>query len=128
MIPETVTLTGRRNVPFVEEYQFTDDSGAAIDFTGCTGAMQIRLYGNAPGAALASLANVSSDVEGVWINDPTNGVIQVKINEATLNGLPTAATPGAADVFAYDLVLTWPDALEECLIEGRFVLKPGVTR
>lgn len=128
MIPETVALTARRNTPFAEEYEFTDETGAAFDFTGCTGAMQVRLYGNAPGAALVNLANVGSDIEGVWVRDPANGIISVRIDENTLIALPEASTPGAADVFAYDLIITWSDGLEECLMEGQFILNPGVTR
>ena len=128
MIPETVTLTGRRNTPFVEEYVFADETGTPISFSLCSAFMQIRLFGNAPGDPLANLANVSSDIEGVWIRDPANGTIAVRIEEATLNALPTNVAPGAADAFAYDLIIQWPDGLQECLMEGRFILKPGVTR
>jgi hypothetical protein len=129
MIPETVTLTGRRNTPFAEEYEFTDETGAAFDFTNATAAMQIRLFGDAPGAALASLLPVTvGTAEGVYMSDPANGKIAVLINESTLDALPAAATAGRADVFAYDLIITWSDGLQECLIEGQFILNPGVTR
>lgn len=128
MIPETVTLTARRNATFAEEYDFTDETGAAIDLTGCTAKMQVRLYGNAPGSLATMLSVARGGIEGVWINDPANGKITVQINQSTLAAMPTGGTPGAADVFAYDLMVTWSDGVEDCFIEGRFILNPGVTR
>lgn len=128
MIPETVTLTARRNATFAEEYDFTDETGAAIDLTGCTATMQVRLYGNAPGSALITLPSVTRGIEGVWVSDPANGKITVQINESTLAAMPSNGTPGAADVFAYDLMVTWSDGHTDCFIEGRFILNPGVTR
>jgi hypothetical protein len=127
MIPETVELIGRRNAPFIEEYVFTVDN-TPVDFTGCTATMQLRVYANAPDPALVTLNAVSSDVEGVWISDPVNGIIQVRIDEATLFGLPTRVSTDARSAFAYDLRLTWPDGVRDVLMEGAFIVKAGTTR
>lgn len=127
MIPETVTLTARRNVPFAEQYDFADETEAPIDFTGCTATMQVRLYGNAPGDPLIDLHSVGADVEGVNVNDPATGSVTVRIDQTTLAAMPTGNTPNAADIFSYDLIITWPDGFSEAFMEGRFILKPGVT-
>lgn len=127
MIPETVELIGRRNADFIEEYSFSEDN-VPVDLTGCSARMQLRLYGNAPGSPLIDLATVSTDVQGVKFVDRVNGLIQVKINQANLAGLPARVSTDSRSSFAYDLRITWPDGVEDVFMEGAFVLKAGVTR
>jgi hypothetical protein len=131
MIPEMVAIVAARNVPFFEEFAFAE-SGVALDLTGCTAALQVRLYGNAGGSALIDLANVTADAtQGVWIRDPAGGVVKVWIGEAALNGLPAPQLPDQAGEpwsGVYDLVITWPDGVQETLMEGIITVKPGVTR
>lgn len=127
MTPATIELIGRRNASFVEEYVFKVDN-VAVDFSGCTARMQLRHYGNETGSPLLDVTPVSSDVEGVWIRDAVNGLIQVRINQSSLSGLPTRVSTESRSGFAYDLRLTWPDSVQDVLMEGTFVLKAGVTR
>jgi len=128
MIPETVTLTGRRNAPFVEEYEFADEGGQPLDFTDCSVAMQLRLYAGASGSPLISLTDTDGTDGRAYFNDPTDGVLSVTIAEASLNALPARASTDTRESFYYDLLITWPDGLTECLMEGQFILKAGVTR
>lgn len=130
MIPETVPLRVWRNARHIEEFTFTVD-GSPYDLTGWSGALQVRLYGAAAGPALLSLSNVTTDVEGVWIVEPTEGIVRVRIDEATLTALWTTlggpAEAGDSITLVYDLVMTPPAGGDEVWAEGKFIIEPGVT-
>lgn len=130
MIPAIVPITAWRNARYVEEFTFSDD-GVAIDLTGYAAGMQVRLYGGTPGSALIDLPNVASDIEGAWIIEPAEGIVAVRIEAATLQGvwdsLGGPEQGGDPIVLVYDLVLTAPDGAAEVWAEGPFTIKPGVT-
>ena len=129
MIPAPVLIRVWRNARYAEEFHFEID-GAPYNLSGWTGAMQVRLYGAQPGDALISLASVTSNIEGVRVVEPTQGIVRVQINEATLTTLWTTlggpAEPGDAITLKYDLVMTQAGA-DEVWIEGDFIIEPGVT-
>ena len=134
MTPANVTLTAWRNARFAEEYRFagpTSDGQAPIDFTGWTGELEVRLYGAQPGDAIISLSNVASDIEGVWIIEPSAGAIQVSIERETLADAFTAlggpAEAGSNITLVYDLILTTPTGDPEIWMQGAFIFNPGVT-
>lgn len=126
MTPAVRELRAARNVPFGETLEFTL-ADEPFDFTGYTGTMQVRLYEGAAGAALVDLANVTTDVQGVRIL--SGGMVQIRIDEATLAAIAGQNTPEAGDAqtFAYDLVLTDPAAFAQRWVKGAFVLEAGVT-
>lgn len=130
MIPATVQIAVWRNARYAEEFEFKID-GEPYDLTGWAGSLQVRLYGAQPGSAVITLANVGSNIEGVWINDPTLGCLQVRIDEATIAAAWTAigggAEAGEAARLKYDLVMTPPGGGDEVWIQGDFIIEPGVT-
>lgn len=130
MIPATVPIRAWRNARYVEEFPFTIDDEPYV-LTGWSGAMQVRLYGAADGAALINLANVTSDTQGVWIIEPAEGIVRVRIDEATLTALWTTlggpAEAGEAITLTYDLVMTPPAGGDEVWMQGPFTIEPGVT-
>jgi len=131
IFPATVPIRARRNGVYAEEYQFTDGADP-VDLTGYTGIAQVRLYGAQPGDAIISLPGVDGPIEGVWINDPAQGCVQIIITEATLTGayaaLRAGIEPGASILLVWDLVLTPPGgAGDEVWMEGTFEVKAGVT-
>lgn len=131
MEPETLPLVARRNVPFIEEYAFTED-GEPFGLTGYTGTMQVRLYGAQAGDAQIALINVGVDLtEGVWISDPAGGIVQIFIYEGTLQTVYDAlilGVDGGSDVeLVYDLILTDSGGFQQTFLEGPFTIKPGVT-
>lgn len=130
MTPANVPITVWRNARYAEEFPFTLD-GAAYDLTSWTAKLQVRLYGATAGGALLDLANVTTDVEGVWIIEPAEGLVRVRIEEATLVALWTSlggnSEPNAPITLSYDLVLTTPDGDDEVWTYGDFIIMPGVT-
>lgn len=125
-----VDITCWNNGFYSESFTF-DDGAAPIDLTGYAGKLQVRLYGAQPGAAVISLASVTSAVEGVWIAEPAQGVVEVRIEEATLASayaaLSAGLEAGAALMLAYDLVLTNPAGDDEVWATGEFIINAGVT-
>lgn len=130
--PVTRDLTFWRNDDFTEEWPFTDgtsedDVGDAIDLTGWSAAMDVRLYAGASGAALLSLATVTTDIQGLRFVDPVNGVIAVRIQDTALNALAPVGRTGKPAILYYDLVLTDPAGDRHNVAGGKFTVYPKVT-
>jgi len=135
-IPAKLPLRGRRNAYFGEEWQFTvkdPDTGvsAPVDLTGWQGKLELRQYGAQPGNALFTLYNVTANIEGVWIIEPTEGRVQVYITKSTMRGvydfLRGDIEPGADIIVSYDLKMTEGDGRDDVWVEGLLTLNPGVT-
>lgn len=135
MTPARLPLTTWRNGRFVEELPFTGPIfggvEAPVDFTGWQARMQIRLYGAAAGDPIITLLNVTSDVQGVWIIEPSQGIIRVRVDQETLAAAWAAVggsvEPGEPIKLKYDLLLTPPTGGGEPWAEGDFIITPGVT-
>lgn len=130
--PVTRDLAVWRNDDFTEEWPFTDgvsdaEPGDTIDLTGWSGAMEVRLYAGASGAALITLATVTTDIEGIRFIDPANGVIAIRIQDTTITALPAAGKVGQPAIFYYDLVLTDPAGDRHNVAGGKFTVYPKVT-
>lgn len=134
----TVPLRAWRNRAFVEVYGLLGEDDAPFDLTAATLRMEVRQYGAQPGDALVSLAEVTSDIEGIRIidpaddsTDPTRGIVRIIIDQATLDGLPggpaQGTEPNQPDIFVYDLVIDRPIPAEPLAMAGAFTLYPGVT-
>jgi hypothetical protein len=134
MTPANIPITVWRNADYAETWivaESFDASGVASgvqDLTGWTAALQVRLYGLAGGAALISLATVTTAVQGIRLVEPAAGQMEIRITDATLETLPASGKAGAAVTFSYDLLLTDPTGLEQPYAYGDFIVQPGVTR
>lgn len=138
MFQETVPLAAWRNRAFVETYTLIGEDGEPLDLTDLTIRMEVRQYGAQPGAALISLGEVSSDIEGIRIYDPeteaadpTKGRIRIIIDISTLAAMPGGPTdgtePNAPDTFVYDVVVTGAMPFAPLAFGGSFAVWPGVT-
>lgn len=116
--PYVYPLSLYRNADYGEIFYFTDDAGSPIDFTGYTGAFQIRRYEDAPGAALAS-GTVDCTVGG--------GGIEMTMARAAIDALPSSAVRGQPAEFFYDLRLDVPDATKEDWLRGKVLVFGGIT-
>lgn len=132
MTPAREDLRAYRWAPMVELFPFE-----GLDMTGAVFAMEVRLYPDAPGAALVTLGNAVSNAQGVsldveWDADLPTSIVQVRINETTLEGLlpfPGNGTEPGSDVrLSYDLQITMPDFGKRRWVEGAFIIVPGVTQ
>ena len=134
MTPANIPITVWRNADYAETWivaESFDSAGVASgiqDLTGWTAALQVRLYGLAGGAALISLATVTTAIEGIRLVEPTAGQMEIRITDATLETLPASGKAGASVTFSYDLLLTDPTGLEQAYAYGDFIVQPGVTR
>lgn len=80
--------------------------GLAVDLTGCTVLMQFR-DAEIDGAVRVELEQqVSSSVEGLYVAEPSQGVVLGRVDFATLTAIPDAT--GDFDLW-WDLLVTRPD-------------------
>lgn len=126
--PATLDLAVWRNVGMPPEEWEISEAGSALDLTGWTAALQVRLYGLAGGDPLIDLGTVLTDIEGVRFSDAANGVITVRIDAATLEALPASGKAGEPATFRYDLVMTDDEGTEAVFLQGAFKVYPGITR
>ena len=116
----------RNNAPWVRVLTATDEAGTALNFTGCTAAMQVRNYEGETGTPLISLTNVSTAVQGIQFTAATAGELTIRINLATLEALPNITR--RATVLRYDLLVYDSGGIPILCIYGDFVVETGVTR
>ena len=135
LYPASVPVTVRRNAPYAETWVIAEDFDAdgiatdPLDLTGYTAALQVRQYGLAGGDPELELATVATAIEGVRIIEATAGQIEVRINKATLEALPSlGAKAGRPVTFKHDLLLTDSTGFTSVYAEGDFIVYPGVTR
>lgn len=134
-----LNMTASKRVPFDETIPDYRD-----DYSGGTPLMEIRTEPGGDGTALVSLGASTSGSEGVALTYDAarifdyRGVtytgaslIQVIINEATLEALAYGADPSDDVTLYYDLHLTVAGVnggKKFVALEGKFIIKPGVTQ
>lgn len=127
--PGKLDLVAQRWTPFVYVLAFE-----GFDFTGATFAMDVRLYRDAPGAALISLTNAASNAQGIsvsvaTVDDVPTSTVQLRINETTLEALLLSAAGAGKDVVCvYDLHITGGGVAKTRWVEGSFTIKAGATQ
>lgn len=120
-----------RTAPFIREWAFLDGN-APVNFTGASARMELRQYEGQPGAALASLPTVTTDILGLrffkYRDDAVLDAIRVRLPAANLAALPGLNQPdaGAAQIYHYDLLMTLSGQPEQPWLLGTFTLYPGV--
>ena len=127
--PGTLPLTGGRWVPFKPyEIEFR-----GVDLTGASFAAQVRLTRDTPGTPLISLTGASSPAEGISVSVDASGdlpvsTIQIRINEATMEGLPAAGEVGDDLELFWDMHITPSGGTKAVYFEGPFIVKGGATQ
>jgi hypothetical protein len=129
-----IDIAADKRVPF-------DDTIAEmlVDYTGATPLMEIRSEPGASGTPLVSLGASTAGSEGIAISydatyadpdggDPGASLIQIIINEATLEGLAYGADPAVPVPLYYDLHVTPSGDKKFVFCAGKFIINPGVTR
>lgn len=125
---ERVDLSASRNIDpwaLTLEFEYTGSELPPISSID----MEVRLYPGQPGAAKLVVDNI--DYEDVAEGDHRILRLFLEAPQADLEIMPTGLNEpesGEADLFAYDIVITYADAVEEKLAWGDFLLEPGVTR
>lgn len=118
-------LAVRRNASYARELPVIDpETGLNFELTGCTVAMQVRMYGAQGGDPLIDLPTVTTpQTEGLIVGE---GTVQVWIDQATLFLLPQGKA-GATMRFAWDFKVTEPGGVAEIWMQGDFLVFHGST-
>lgn len=104
-----------------------------LDFTGAAFKSEVRAYRDAPDPALISLSDASSPSQGISVTvATTDGVptstVEIRIDEATIEGLPFTNPRGTDFEAAWDLVITPSGGSKTRWLEGKFTVRGGATQ
>ncbi len=104
-----------------------------LDLRGRVMRMQLRLATDTRGVPLVDLGSVdTAQAQGLALLEVEDNaglitsVLQIRINETTMEGLPYLGELGDATVLAYDLITTIGGD-KRVLMRGTFAIDPGVT-
>jgi hypothetical protein len=131
---ERLDMAASRNATWAPTIEYIYD-GDAMPLTSATMALQWRLYPGATDPALIDLTAVDYEDSSEPTDDaPTRRVLrifpEIAHDDADFVALPTGLNEpeaGEADVFHWDVVITYADTTLERLIAGEILLEPGVT-
>jgi hypothetical protein len=131
-----VNIVAQKRVPFDDT--IPDFRG---DYSGATPLMEIRPDPGGSGDPLVSLGASTAGSEGIAITYDADyafeyrgvtytgaSLVQIIIDEATLEGLSYGADPADPVVLYYDIHLTPSSATKFVMASGTFTIDPGVTR
>jgi hypothetical protein len=119
-----------RWTPFIRTLSFR-----GIDLTGATLRAQVRSTRDVVASPLVDLQTVgSANTEGLrllsagLVDGVMTSVIYMRINEATMEGLPAAAEPGDDLRLWWDMHITPAGGVKQRYLWGEFILLAGVTQ
>lgn len=131
-----IPIVAYKRVPFDDT--IPDHRG---DYTGATALMEVRPEPGADGAPVLSLSTTLASGEGIVITYDAgyvtqhNGttftgasLVQILINEATLEVLDYAASPDEGATYHYDMHITPSGGKKFVAYRGTFTIDPGVVR
>ncbi|WP_030540549.1 hypothetical protein [Sphingobium sp. DC-2] len=127
----SLDLTASRNLAWAPTIDLFYP-GAELPLDGATIKMEVRLYPGQPGSPL--IVGESLAFQDLPPSAP-GGQRCLRVfpgaNQDALAAMPTGLNqpePGEADVYAYDIILTYADGQQDKLALGRFIVEPGVTQ
>lgn len=128
--PGRLPLNGDRWTPFVRTLTFR-----GIDLTSAVMKAQVRLLPDAGGSALVDLATVGSiATEGLklvsagTVDGVMTSVVNMRINEATMEAMPAAPVLGDDWEGEWDMHITPNGGVKEKYLYGSFAVRAGVTQ
>lgn len=116
-MPACMDIALRRNEAFYRTIVIADDTGAPIDLTGVTIAMQVR-------DKVTQALIATADIE---ISDAENGEITVTLDASAGSDLNGYGNPIQTTQLSYDLRMTDTDGIPVDLIAGLVILSRGET-
>lgn len=130
----SISIRANKRVPFDDDIVLL-----GVNYSAAAFAMEIRNEPGDQGAALVTLGTTAAPAQGIscaynaGFVDPETGVvvgaslIRIRINEATLEGLPYDSDPAEPRTYYYDLHVTPSGGKKYVFCAGSFVVQPGVT-
>jgi hypothetical protein len=127
MIPAQIDFPCWRNASYGESLPFVEN-GMPVDLTGLNFVLSVRRYATAP-TALFTLT-VVDEGQGLQIDSPQSGVIDLQIDWQTLNAAYASVNASQiADkpvLLVYDMSVTYADNFKETWMQGVVSIEPGV--
>lgn len=123
-----LTLTAARNVGWSPSIAL-DYPGDPLPLEGATIKMQIRLYPGQPDAPVLEAAGIPF-TDGPLAPGQRRLMLTPTLSKAQLASAPSGLNKpeiGEADRFSFDIVITYPDGVQDRIAAGNFLLEPGVT-
>jgi hypothetical protein len=114
MVPGTYNILARQGSVLRLTFALLDELGVAVNLTGCTPKMQVRVTASSTTVALDCLALLS-------VPTPANGQIVLVVPGASLAGL-------AAGQYVYDLDVQMSDLSVDTWLAGVCTVQAQVTR
>jgi hypothetical protein len=131
-----INIVADKRVPFDETIP-----DFRSDYSGASALMEIRPEPGSSGTPVILLSTTLSSGEGIVISYDSGyafeylgtaytgaSLIQILINETTLEGIDYAASPDERAVYYYDLHITPSGGKKFVACRGTFTIDPGVTR
>jgi hypothetical protein len=128
-MPAIQTLEAARNIDFAPTIwlDYAGDPLPIDEYAICT--MQVRQYQGAAGAAevedlAVTITDAAHDTDAGW----RTLTIEPNILRGALEDMPgqNQPDPGDAQVFVYEIMLTYSDGAQDSLMLGDFILSAGV--
>lgn len=131
-----INIVADKRVPFDETIP-----DFRSNYSGATALMEVRPQPGADGTPVLSLSTTLASGQGIVITYDAGytiehqgtthtgaSLIQILINEATLEALSYAASPETDAVYSYDMHITPSGGKKFVAVSGSFTVSPGVTR
>lgn len=113
---ERYDMTCDQGATFIREITLTDDQGNPLNYTGYTAEMQIRKSHSDP----VSVLDVNTTNGRVTVSGAI-GLFRILISDEDTSAL-------VPRTYVYDLLAVSPEGTKDRILEGNFVVSPGVTR
>ena len=130
MIPGRLDVELRTNADETGEYLF-ENAGVAVDLTGYTFKLHLKETQSSTTTLLQLTTVGSASLEGIYPVEPQNGIIQIRIDKETVDGLidtlaPSYSPSDRIGVY-YDLLFILPGGDHEVWLYGLIFINRGIT-
>lgn len=113
---ERYDMTCDQGATFIRELTLTDPDGATVNYTGYSAEMQVRKSHSDPAVAVEL-----TEANGrVTVNGPL-GLFRFSLSDETTSTLIPRQ-------YVYDILLVAATGEKDRILEGSFIVTPGVTR
>jgi hypothetical protein len=148
--PGRYDISADRWVACVRTFSFV-----GLNFTGAIALAHIRLYPDAPGTPLVTLATAAANAEGIAVlgvftatvqahidagrlsavppgyeltDVVTLSQVQLRVNETSMEGLPFPGERGGDATLAWDIHITPSGGIKDKYLGGAFIVRAGATQ
>lgn len=127
-VPIRFDFPCRTNADYQEQLRVTQN-GVPIDLSGYDVSMTAKY--NTDGVSIFDISTVTSSIEGFYITEPDEGIMEVRIDKETLSAAYGAAVQNIDDGsvlnLKHDIKFIDPDSNESVWFQGLIRIEKGIT-